>query len=71
MGINPCPYTKEDDKWESTHVHQAHFNGTCSHKIVGKRWDKAYETNECWAHIITKECSHNMVDNKWESTHVY
>jgi hypothetical protein len=25
MGINPCPYTKKDDKWESTHVHQAHL----------------------------------------------
>jgi hypothetical protein len=25
MGINPYPYTMEDDKWESTHVHQAHF----------------------------------------------
>ena len=25
MGINPCPYTTKDDKWESIHVHQAHF----------------------------------------------
>ena len=45
MGINPCPYIIEDDKWESTHVHQAHSIGVCSHKTVGKRWDKAHKTH--------------------------
>jgi hypothetical protein len=26
VGNNPCPCTKRDDKWESTHVHQTHFH---------------------------------------------
>ena len=32
MGINPCPYTMGDNIWESTHVHQTHLLGVCSHK---------------------------------------
>ena len=85
MGINPCPYTMKDNKWESTHVHTQRRTtngnqlmstrlillGVCSHKTVGKRWDEVCKTYCCWTHMITKRCSHNMVDNKWESTHVY
>jgi hypothetical protein len=85
MGINPCPHTKEDNKWALTHVHTQRrmTNGNqpmstklmslrvCSHKTVGKRWDKTYKTYWCWAHTIAKGCSHNVVDNKWESTRVY
>jgi hypothetical protein len=26
VGNNPCPCTKRDDKWESTHVHQTYFH---------------------------------------------
>ena len=24
VGINPYSYTKRDDKWEATHIHQTH-----------------------------------------------
>jgi hypothetical protein len=85
MGINLCPYTMEDNKWESTHVHtqwrttngnqptstKLILLGICSHKIVGKGWDKPYKTYWCCTHIIIKGCGHNMVDNKWELTRVY
>jgi hypothetical protein len=32
IGINSCPYTMEDNNWESTHVYQTHLLGVCSHK---------------------------------------
>ena len=85
MGINPCPYTNMGNKWAITRVHaqKGTTNGNqpmstklissrvCSHKTVGKRWNKTYKTYWCWTHTVTKGRSHNMIDNKWESTHVY
>ena len=37
MGINPSPYTKEDDKWESTRVHQIHFIGSMQQRNSGQK----------------------------------
>ena len=64
MGINPCPYimgTTNGNQPMSTKL--TYWKCTAT-KIVDKRWDKAYKTCQCWAHIITTECGHNMVDNK-------
>jgi hypothetical protein len=43
MGINPCPYTMEDDEWESTHVHQTYLSEVCSHKNSGQRMGQSLQ----------------------------
>jgi hypothetical protein len=45
MGINPCPYTMGDDKWESTHVHQTHLLGVCSHKNGRQRMGQGLQNS--------------------------
>ena len=70
IGINPCLYTIENDKWESTHVHQTHLLEVCSHKNNRQRMGQGLQTHQCWTYMITKGCGHNMIGNKWESTHI-